>query len=122
MEATSFENLIISGDVCKNFIEITCKIIVVCIILMLILKFISNNTSININIPIMWYINIPKIIVSSMAVIFVFFYNYSTKKIQMPEFNDMLMSTFLVGILALIELLTSVATVIKDVCDAFNKE
>lgn len=122
METKSFENLVIKGEVCKGFFELTVKLIIIFIILMIVIQFISSHSSYKIRIPVMWYINIPKTLFSILAVFAVFFYDFGTQKLQINKFEDMLLSTFLVGIFALIELLTGVATMIKDAFDMLDEK
>lgn len=89
---------------------------------MIIYTIVANYAKLKFRIPIMWYINIPKILVSIIAIYFIFGFDYETKQTQFPNFDNMLMSMFLVGMLALIELFSCLATMVKDVCDMFTNK
>lgn len=122
MNEKSFETLILPAEWYKDIFEFSVKIILIFIVIMLVSTYLSHRNKAKIHIPIMWYINVPKMVISFMAVLMVFCYDYNTKSIQFPKFDNMLMSTFLVGILAVIELLSCLASMIKDVCDMFNND
>ena len=110
----NFETVKLPEEFYRNIVEISVLIILIAVVAMIILSFVFKWDMTK---TLMWYIQIPKILVSALAVILVFCFDYETKTVCKPHFDDMLMSTFLVGVLALIELLSSLATMIKDVCE-----
>lgn len=120
MKDISFETLVMPSDFYEGLVKLVALVIIVSALVMVVLSVIFRNTDLNISL--MWYINIPKILVSALAIVLVFCYNYEKRKLQMPQFDNMLMSTFLVGILAIIEFLSGIAMIIKDVCDKFSSK
>lgn len=121
MKTTSFETIVFSAEFYKNCIKFAVKSTVVIIILLILLMVIVHYSKSNIHIPIMWFINYPKIYICLMTIVLIFFYDYDTGKMKLTDFNNMSYSTFLVGILALIDILTAIASVVKDMCDLFNE-
>lgn len=122
MTEKSFEALILPAECYKNIIDLSVRIILISIVAMIVLTIVSHRTKRKFRVPFMWYINIPRILISFIAVFAVFFYDFNTKGLHCPSFDNMLMSTFLVGVLGVIELLSCLATMIKDVCDMLNND
>ena len=116
----TFETLILPAEFYSGLVEFSVKMILIICLMMMAASFFSKRIVGRILVPLMWYVNIPKIFISLLAVILVFCYDYNTKTIRPPKFDNMYVSTFLVGILALIEILSAVASMIKDAHDLLD--
>lgn len=114
MLTMSFENVMLPAEFYRNIVKTSVSIIVFVTVIMVVLSFAFRMKVHN---SLVWYIQMPKIIVSLIAVAMVFCVDYETKKLCMPHIDNMLLSTFLVGVLAIIELLSSFATIIIDICN-----
>lgn len=121
MKTTSFETMVLSAEFYKNCIKFAVTSTVVIILFLILLTVIVHCFKLNIHIPMTWFINYPKIYICLMTIILVFFYDYDTGKIKLTDFNNMLYSTFLVGLLAIIEILTAIASVVEDLCNLYNE-
>lgn len=110
----TFESLILPAEVYRDFFVMTFKVIIGAIIIIGAVSICLKRLGFEINIPIMVFVNMPKMIISILAVGFVFFYDYSTGTVRLTDFENMYFTTFLVGILALIEVLTCFISIFKE--------
>lgn len=110
---TSFEELSFPAGMYEWLLQISFVLIGICIVALILVKiFWKNNDTIK-NI-FMWGCYIPKMLVSLFAILLIFFYDYEAKKWGLVQLDDMIVTTFLVGILAIIEFFSTIATIIKD--------
>lgn len=73
-------------------------------------------------IPIKWYLNLPKLFISFFATILVFCFDYDKKRVVMFHYYDMTAATFFVGILAIIEIVSIIVSVIEDIISFTKKK
>ncbi len=117
-----FEALILTGEFYSRCVNFSITLMIIICAVMVVASVLLKKRGGRILVPLMWYVNIPKMVFSMLAVILVFCYDYNTKTIRLPKIEDMYVSTFLVGILALIEILSFIASIIKDVHDMRNSD
>lgn len=108
---SSFETFVSGDKLLSGMLNDSIKFIVILFFGILFLKIIFPRYFGHLK---LWHhlkivILIFKFITCLSAVFFVFFYNFAEHKIMLMPLNDMLFSTFLVGALAVWELLTMIA-------------
>lgn len=118
----SFENLILPAEFYQGLVEWSVKCMLGVCAILIIISFVSKCIKAKFYVPLAWFINVPKIVISAMAVWLVFFYDYESGVNRVTDFENMYFTSFLVGILAVIELLTCFASWIKDICDMWLSE
>lgn len=114
MNEVNFETLILPEEIYKRCLSLSVYMFIFSVVALIIA---NKFFKIPIKTQIVWYTYIPKIIISSLAVLLTFCYDYSEKKLVFFHLDNMLVTTFLVGILGVIEILTTITSIIKDIID-----
>lgn len=112
-----FETLMANEELIRMIFDICLRFTIAGVVFITILYIGASYFGIDIKFPIMFYLNIPRLVVSGLAFALVFCYDYSQRAFTLPRFHEMLMSTFLVGILAFIEILSVVASCYNDILE-----
>ena len=114
----TFETLQFPAGVYEGLISLSVRAIVIALVLTMVFHIVGKIFDWKIKAKFLWYCHIPKIVISAIAIILIFCYDYEAKRPVMFHVNDMLFTTFLVGVLAIIELLTSFINILTDIISA----
>lgn len=117
MQQLSFETLILPADFYSDLLLFCIRVCFIICVAMIIVSFIINRMGLDRKIPLMWYVYAMKMAISGIIAFLVFFYDYKTKTVKLTDFQNMYVSTYLVGLLAVVEILTCVASMIDDLCN-----
>lgn len=122
MKNTSFETLILPAEFYENLIVGSLKLIILFCVLMVVVSIVKKKNGWKCSFPFMWYVNVPKIVISVITIFLVFFFDYQTRSIRLTDFEDMYVTTYFVGLMAVIELMSGVATMVNDVIGMMNQD
>lgn len=117
MDNNSFETLKMPAEYYIFCVKFVVVISFVFLIVMILFHYMFRDNKSKIKFHIEWYFHIPKMAICFMAVLMTFFYDYQNKCMVLPDFYNMYASTFFVGILALIDMISIITSIIKDLCD-----
>lgn len=113
----TFELLRLPEGVYEYIVNISVVVFLVCIFALIATKFAKKDLRKGLRTIIFGICNISKLIVCGVAVFLVFFFDYETRSIVGFHCDDMLATTFFVGILALIEIFVTITAIVKDLLD-----
>ena len=117
MQQLSFETLILPAEFYSRLLLLCIELAFVVCVIMVVASVIMKHMGSNWTFPLMWYVNMMKIAISILIVGLVFFYDYKTGTVKLTDFQNMYVSTYLVGLLAVVEILSGIASIINDICN-----
>lgn len=117
---TSFETQYIPADLCESLISYAVGVFGIVLLVVAILIALRLIFKKKIQFPFSFILKVPKLLVSLLLFVLIFCYDYTTRKCHLPNFDNMLISTFAVGFLALCELLDAIVGVFQDALNIIN--
>lgn len=117
MQQLTFETLILPAEFYSRLLLLCIELAFVVCVIMVVASVIMKHMGSNWTFPLMWYVNMMKIAISILIVGLVFFYDYKTGTVKLTDFQNMYVSTYLVGLLAVVEILSGIASIINDICN-----
>ena len=110
----NFENLVLGKEFYSYILDIVFWIYIVVLILYIICRYAKKELvdALHLNIKFMKFV--PRILINVIIIFFVFGWNYESMTIDFSIKDDMLVTTFLVGILAIMDLISTLANLYHE--------
>ena len=110
----NFENLVLGKEFYSYILDIVFWIYIVVLILYIICRYAKKELvdALHLNIKFMKFV--PRILINVIIIFFVFGWNYKSRTIDFSIKDDMLVTTFLVGILAIMDLISTLANLYQS--------
>ena len=110
----NFENLVLGKVFYSYILDIVFWIYIVVLILYIICRYAKKEVvdALHLNIKFMKFV--PRILINVIIIFFVFGWNYESMTIDFSIKDDMLVTTFLVGILAIMDLISTLANLYHE--------
>lgn len=110
----NFENLVLGKVFYSYILDIVFWIYIVVLILYIICRYAKKELvdALHLNIKFMKFV--PRILINVIIIFFVFGWNYESMTIDFSIKDDMLVTTFLVGILAIMDLTSTLANLYHE--------
>lgn len=114
----NFENLIMGNEIYTSILKGMIWMYVIVLILCLIRRYVNKDIADALHLNIKFYKFVPRILINGIIIFLVFGWNYESKTIDFSIKEDMLVTTFLVGILAIMDLISTVVNLYSEFKEA----
>lgn len=104
----NFENLTLGNTFYLYVLKLVIILYVVAVILHIICRYVKKDIAEALHLNVVFIKSIPKILINVMIIFLVFICNYKKRIFNLTIQDDMLFTTFLVGVLAIIDLISTV--------------
>mgnify|MGYP000119711975 CR=1 FL=1 len=109
-----FDDLMLKGDIVQGMLSLCVRLFIISFILMIAFSVILKRMNAKCRIPGMWFLSLPKLFISVFAILLVFCFDYKEEHLRMFQVYDMTAATFFVGILAIMECIYTLISMIKE--------
>lgn len=109
-----FDDLMLKGDIVQGMLSLCVRLFIISFILMIAFSVILKRMNAKCRIPGMWFLSLPKLFISVFAILLVFCFDYKEEHLRMFHVYDMTAATFFVGILAIMECIYTLISMIKE--------
>ena len=111
----NFENLMLDNTMCANILKLVIIPYIISLILYLGCRCVKKDIANSFQFNIIYLESIPKILLDALAIFLIFCWNYKNMSLKISIGDKMLLTTFLVGAMAIVDLISTIVSLIDKV-------
>lgn len=111
----NFENLMLDNTMCAYILKLVIIPYIISLILYLGCRCVKKDIANSFQFNIIYLESIPKILLDALAIFLIFCWNYKNMSLKISIGDKMLLTTFLVGAMAIVDLISTIVSLIDKV-------